>query len=93
MVDILSESSEDDCDEAVRCGATQLDDPGVPEQLEDLSEVFLEELSNSLNTHDQIEHPIDLLPGKLPRSGPIYNISHNKLAAIRDYLDTALERK
>ena len=89
---ILSQGDGVSCDKAVRCGATQLDDPVVPKQLECLSEVFSEELSDSLNTHDQVEHPIDLLPGKLPRGGPIYNMSHDELAAIRDYLKSALEK-
>lgn len=90
---IYSKSSKAAGGEAVCCGATQLDDPGMPEQLEYVSEVFSEELLNSLNTFDQVEHPIDLLPGKLPKGCLIYNMSHDKLTAIRDYLDSALERK
>ncbi len=90
---ILSVSNDACCDGAARCGATQLDDPGVPDQLECVSEVFSEELSDSLNTHDQVEHPIDLLPGRIPKSGPIYNMSHDELAAIREYLKSALEKK
>ena len=65
----------------------------MPEQLECVAEVFSEELSNSLNTHDQVEHPIDLLPGKLPKGSPIYNMLYDKLEAIGDYLDSALEKK
>ena len=34
-------------------------------------EAFSEIESDSLNTHDQVEHPIDLVEGKLPKSGPI----------------------
>ena len=79
---IYSESHKAAGDEAVCCGATQLDNPGVPEQLECIAEIFSEKLSNSLNTHNQVEHPIDLLPGKLPKGGPIYNMSHDKLVAI-----------
>ena len=31
--------------------------------------------------------------GKTPHLGPIYNMSQNELAAIRNYLDDALERQ
>ena len=81
------------CDSAAWCRATQLDEPSVPDELAGLEEVFSEELSDSLNTHEQVEHLIDLLPSKLPRSSPIYKISYDKLAAIRDYLSTALKKK
>ena len=89
---ILSQLDNTYYDTAARCGATQLDDPAVPKQLEDLADVFSEELSDSLNTHDQVEHPIDFLPDKLPRGGPVYNMSHDELAAIREYLRDALEK-
>ena len=90
---IYSESHKAAGDEAVCCGTVQLDGPGLPEQLECVAEVFSEELLDSLNTHDQVKHPINLLPGKLPKGGTIYNMSHDELAAIRDYLHSALEKK
>ena len=65
----------------------------MPNKLAGLEEVFLEELSNSLNIYEQVEYLIDLLPSKLLKSRPIYNISHDELAAIRDYLSTALKKK
>lgn len=93
LYQILSVDSDPGYDGAARCGVTQLNKPGVPEQLKCLSEVFSEELSDSLNTHDQVEYLIDLLSGRLLKGGSIYNISHEELAAIREYLKSALEKK
>ena len=62
-------------------------------QLEYLSKIFLKKLFNNLNTHNQIEYFIDLLSNKLLKNDLIYNISHNKLAAIKDYLNNAFKKK
>lgn len=80
-------------DDAAMVGALQeVDDQRIPEQVEDLQETFSEELSDSLNTHDQVEHAIDLVPGSQPKPGPIYNMSQDELATIRDYLASATEK-
>ena len=80
-------------DLAAKVGSfTFQDETGLPSQVEDLADVFSEALSDSLNTHDQVEHPIDLEPGKTLKSGPIYNMSQDELAAIREYLSSALEK-
>ena len=42
--------------------------------------------------HDQIEYLIDLLSKKLFRKDLIYNISHDELAAIKDYLNNAFKK-
>ena len=65
----------------------------MPKQLECVSKIFSKELFNNLNTHDQIEHFINLLSDKLFKNDLIYNISHNELAAIKNYLNNALEKK
>ena len=79
--------------EAARCGALQAEEPNISGPLQDLAEMFFEALSDSLNTHDQVEHLIELMKGKLPRTGPIYKMSQDELATIRDYLVSALEKK
>ena len=61
-------------------------------ELKSLSEIFLEELFDNFNTHDQIEHFIDLLSEKLFKRNLIYNISYNELAAIKDYLNSAFKK-
>ena len=85
--------SQDADRQAARCGALQAEEPEIPSAIRDLKKVFSEILSDSLNTHDQVEHPIDLVKGKMPRTGPIYRMTRDELAAIRDYLDSALEKK
>ena len=53
---------------------------------------FLKKLFNNFNTHDQIEHFINLLFNKLFKSDLIYNMSYNELATIKDYLNNTLKK-
>ena len=76
----------------MRCDVTQVNDLIVFEKLKSLSEVFSEKLSDNFNTHDQIEHFIDLLFEKLFRKNSIYNISYNEFATIKDYLNSAFKK-
>ena len=57
---ILFENNESNCDKIMRCDITQLNNFNVLKQFENLSKVFLKELFNNLNTHDQIKHFINL---------------------------------
>ena len=93
LYQILFESNESNYDEVMRCDVTQLNDLNVFKQFESLLKVFLEELFNNFNTYNQIEHFINLQSDKLFKGDSIYNISHNKLATIRDYLNNALKKK
>ena len=77
----------------VRCDALEVEEPELPEPIKDLMEAFSEILSDSLNTHDQVEHAIDLKEGQLPKSGPIYNMSQDELATIREYLESAQQKQ
>ena len=76
----------------MRYNITQLNDLVVFEKLKSLSEIFLEELFDNLNTHDQIEHFINLLFKKLLKKGLIYNISHDKFTTIKNYLNNAFKK-
>ena len=49
-------------------------------------------LSNNLNTHDQVEHSIDLVKEKTPRIDCVYNMSQNELIALRNYIADALKK-
>ncbi len=55
--------------------------------------MFSEILSDSLNIHDQMKHLIDLIKSKMSYIKSIYKMTWDKLAAIWDYLDNALEKK
>jgi len=55
--------------------------------------VFSEILSDSLNTHDQMKHFIDLMKSKMSCIKFIYKMTQNELAVIWDYLNSALKKK
>ena len=76
----------------MHCDVTQLNDFVIFKKLKSLSEVFLEKLFNNFNTHDQIEHFINLLFEKLFRESLIYNILHDELATIQNYLNNAFKK-
>ena len=76
----------------MRYNVTQLNDLVVFEELKSLLKVFSEKLFDNLNTHNQIEHFINLLFEKLFKKDLIYNISHDEFVAIRDYLNSALKK-
>ena len=61
-------------------------------KLKFLSEVFSEKLFNNLNTHNQIEHFINLLFEKLFKENSIYNISHDEFVTIKNYLKSAFRK-
>jgi len=61
--------------------------------IQDFKKVFSEILSDSLNTHDQMKHFIDLMKNKMSCIESIYKMTWDELAAIRDYLDSALKKK
>ena len=54
--------------------------------------MFFETLLNNLNTHDQVEHSIDLVKEKTSRIDCVYNISQNKLVALRNYIADVLKK-
>ena len=77
-----------------RCDALQVDrNDHISDAIKEVVEIFFKTLSDSLNTHDQVEHAIDLQSGKKPRPGSIYNMSHDEFIAIRNYLENALAKK
>ena len=76
----------------MHCDITQLNNLIIFKELKSLLKVFSEKLFDNFNTHNQIEHFIDLLFEKLFREGLIYNISHDELAAIKNYLNNAFKK-
>ena len=63
------------------------------DQLKCVLNFFLKKLFNNLNTYNQIEYFINLLFNKLFKNDSIYNISHNKFAAIKNYLNNIFKKK
>ena len=62
------------------------------EKLKFLLKVFLKKLFDNFNTHNQIEHFINLLFEKLFKEDLIYNISHDEFATIKNYLNNAFKK-
>ena len=78
----------------VRCDALQINrNDNIFKKIKEVIDVFFKTFSNNLNTHDQIEHVIDLQSNKLFRREFIYNMSHDELIVIRNYFENALIKK
>jgi len=79
--------------QTARCNALQAKESKIFFAIQDFRKVFSEILSDSLNTHDQMKHFIDLMKNKMSCIESIYKMTQDELVAIRDYLNSALEKK
>lgn len=64
--------------------------PDIPQEIAHNRHVFSEEEAAKLPTFEHGDHPIELT-GE-PPFGPLYNLSREELATLRQYLDDALEK-
>ena len=77
-----------------RCDALQVNrNDHIFDVIKKVIEIFFKTLSNNLNTHDQVEHVIDLQSNKKSRFESIYNMSHDEFIVIRDDFENALTKK
>jgi hypothetical protein len=60
--------------------------------LKSYKDVFLVEAAATLPENGQLDHRIDLEAGKEPPHGPLYSLSQNELAVLRDYLEEAMRK-
>jgi len=79
--------------QTARCNALQAKELEIFFAIQDFKKVFSEILSNSLNTHNQMKHFINLMKSKMSCIESIYKMTWNKLAVIQDYLDSMLKKK
>ena len=70
------------------CAATEIQ---VPKEYWDLRDVFSEAKANELPAHGPHDHAIDLEGGS-PPWGPLYNMSCEELAVLRDYIKTNMAK-
>jgi len=61
--------------QTVRCNALQAKESEILSAIQDLKKVFSEILSDSLNTHDQMKHLIDLMKNKMSCIEFIYKMT------------------
>ena len=58
--------------------------PIIPEEYQDLAEVFSKEKAHELPPHrGHLDHHINLEPGSKPTYGPIYNLSETELGVLQ----------
>ena len=60
-----------------------LEEPTFPKKYRDLANIFLSFNANSLPTHQDEDHAIELEPGKTLPFGPLYNLSEYQLKTLR----------
>ncbi len=68
------------------------EDGRIPPEFEDLKKVFSKTRAQAVPEHGPQDLTIDLVEGKEPPWGPIYNLSAKELETLRDYLDENLAR-
>jgi hypothetical protein len=66
------------------------EEAGNPPEYEDLKEVFSKTKAQAVAEHGLHDLMIDLVEGKEPPWGPIYNLSSKELETLRNYLDENL---
>jgi hypothetical protein len=64
----------------------------VPEPYQAYAQVFSKADSESMPSHGLQDLAIELLTGKQPPWGPIYNLSEKELDTLRSYLEVQLKR-
>jgi hypothetical protein len=65
---------------------------GIPQEYWDYADVFDATAAGILPEHHPMEHRIELEPGKEPPWSPVYPLGEPELEALRQYLDSSLER-
>jgi hypothetical protein len=73
-------------------GGISSEDDRIPTEYEDLKEVFSKTRAQAVPEHGPQDLTIDIVEGKEPLWGPIYNLSAKELETLRDYLDKNLAR-
>jgi len=79
--------------QTARCNAFQVKESKIFSAIQNLKKVFSEILFDSLNMHNQMKHFIDLMKSKMSCIESIYKMTWNELVVIRNYLNSALEKK
>ncbi len=67
-----------------------LEEPTILKVYRDLADVFSPSNANSLPTHRDEDHAIELEPEKTPPFGPLYNLSEYQLKMLHEYINENL---
>ncbi len=79
--------------QTAKCNALQAKESKIFFAIQDFKKVFSKILSDSLNTHDQMKHFIDLMKSKMSCIKSIYKMTWDELAVIWNYLNSMLKKK
>ena len=77
---------------ATPIGDAQKTSSGIPSQYQDFQDVFEKKNADILPEHRPYDCTIDLQEGAQPPFGPIYSLSQNELAALKEYIDENLAK-
>ena len=78
--------------EVARCKILQIKKLNVSKFFKNFAQMFSEMLLNNLNTHDQVEHSINLVKEKTSRIDCVYNMSQNEFIAFQNYITNVLKK-
>jgi len=70
----------------------QLEEPVLPDEYQDFSDVFAENEDEHLPQVDSVRHSIETEEGKPVPYGPLYPLSQFELRTLRDYLEDSLRK-
>jgi predicted aspartyl protease len=77
--------------QAVTVKSVSATDVVIPPALQSHTDVFNNDSAAMLPTHKTTDHAINLIDGKEPPYGPLYNLSARELEVLREYLDKELK--
>ena len=64
----------------------------LPDEYADFADMFNEAAGSVLPPHrGDLDHAIELIPGKSPPFGPLYNLSEHELGVLKEYIDKNLK--
>ena len=66
--------------------------PKIPKEYEDLAEAFSTSGEMTLPEHGPQDLAIDLMDGKIPSMGPLYNLSESELQIVQTYVKDMTEK-
>lgn len=79
-------------DVSSRIGTISARQTPIPEMYEQYADVFDDQKAGVLPEHHPMEHKIEMEAGKEPPWSPVYPLGEPELKALREYLDSSLDK-
>lgn len=86
--DFMNAMGDEDAVYALVCSIVPCEekDQEIPVEISAHKELFNKKSAKGLPTHKEHDHAIDIMPGKTPPYGPLYNMSPKELVVLREYI-------